>query len=303
MKNIIHLSLVIATSLLLASCEKEDQIIQPVTDGNSMNTPAEEADGMEQNFGCLKTPQAVLDKIPVLPDDISTQTLPSSVSLKCPTIRSQGSEGSCVAWGIAYAARSIWERNQAGGSFSTSVNVYSPEYVYNQIKVSSDCSKGSYPSDALNLLKNEGVCLWATMPYSSTNGCSTMPSSSATAEAASHKISGWGTVSKTLTSIKNKLHARKPIIICSEVDDEYSSLGYNDIWNSSTFAYIGRHCYVIVGYDDSKNAFKIMNSWGDDWGTDGYGWMSYDMFTCTNIASPTYWWWLDAELYSISGIL
>ncbi len=303
MKNIIPICAFIAASLFLFSCEKEEVINITKSNELSADTLDMEIDGMEQNFGCLKTPQAVLDKIPVLADDISTQTLPSSVSLKCPTIRSQGSEGSCVAWGIAYSARSIWERNKAGGSFSTSINVYSPEYVYNQIKVSSDCGDGSYPTDALDLLEDEGVCLWATMPYSSTNGCSTMPSSSATSEAANHKISGWGTVSKTLTSIKNKLHARKPIIICSKVDDDFSSLGYNDIWNSCTYSYLGRHCYVIVGYDDSKNAFKIMNSWGDDWGTNGYGWMSYDMFTCTNIASPTYWWWLDAECYSISGIL
>lgn len=303
MKNIIQLSLVLSTSLLLASCEKEDQLTSPLNSESSFNTTAQETDGMEHNFGCLKTPQAILDKIPVLEDEISIQTLPSSVSLKCPTIRSQGSESSCVAWGIAYAARSIWERNQAGGSFSTTVNVYSPEYVFNQIKLSGDCSHGSYPTDAFDLLENEGVCLWATMPYSSTNGCSTMPSSTATAEAAYHKISGWGTVSKSLTSIKNKLNARKPIIICSAVDDDFSALGYNDIWNASTYAYIGRHCYVIVGYDDSKNAFKIMNSWGDDWGTNGYGWMSYDMFTCTNISSPVYWWLLNSELYSISGIL
>ena len=35
---------------------------------------------------------------------------------------------------------------------------------------------------------------------------------------------------------------------------------------------------VIVGYDNSKRAFKVANSWGSDWGDNGYGWIDYDHF-------------------------
>ena len=38
------------------------------------------------------------------------------------------------------------------------------------------------------------------------------------------------------------------------------------------------HAVLIVGYDDEKDAFKIVNSWGSDWGDEGYGWVSYDFF-------------------------
>jgi hypothetical protein len=37
----------------------------------------------------------------------------------------------------------------------------------------------------------------------------------------------------------------------------------------------GGHCIVIVGYDDSKKAWLVRNSWGTGWGTDGYGWFGY----------------------------
>lgn len=33
----------------------------------------------------------------------------------------------------------------------------------------------------------------------------------------------------------------------------------------------------VVGYDDSKKAVKIINSWGTSWGINGYGWISYDL--------------------------
>jgi C1A family cysteine protease len=34
---------------------------------------------------------------------------------------------------------------------------------------------------------------------------------------------------------------------------------------------------VLSGYDDSKNAFRVRNSWGD-WGDDGSIWVDYDYF-------------------------
>ena len=60
----------------------------------------------------------------------------------------------------------------------------------------------------------------------------------------------------------------------------------------------GFHSMTIVGYDDSiwvdinKNdivdegemgAFKLANSWGTDWGNDGFVWMSYD--ACNEVSS------------------
>ena len=39
---------------------------------------------------------------------------------------------------------------------------------------------------------------------------------------------------------------------------------------------VGRHSMVIVGYDSSKKAFKIRNSWSRAWGEAGYGWLSAD---------------------------
>lgn len=35
---------------------------------------------------------------------------------------------------------------------------------------------------------------------------------------------------------------------------------------------------VVVGYDDSKNAFKLVNSWGQNWSDRGFGWIDYSFF-------------------------
>jgi hypothetical protein len=37
----------------------------------------------------------------------------------------------------------------------------------------------------------------------------------------------------------------------------------------------GAHMVVLVGWDDTKGAWLMRNSWGTDWGDDGYGWIAY----------------------------
>lgn len=39
---------------------------------------------------------------------------------------------------------------------------------------------------------------------------------------------------------------------------------------------ISSHAVVIAGYDDDNRRFLLKNSWGTDWGNDGYAWISYD---------------------------
>ena len=38
----------------------------------------------------------------------------------------------------------------------------------------------------------------------------------------------------------------------------------------------GGHVMLMAGYDDTRQAFLVKNSWGTNWGTGGYVWMSYD---------------------------
>lgn len=38
------------------------------------------------------------------------------------------------------------------------------------------------------------------------------------------------------------------------------------------------HAVVLIGWDDSKRAFLLRNSWGTNWGDGGYCWLSYDSY-------------------------
>lgn len=37
------------------------------------------------------------------------------------------------------------------------------------------------------------------------------------------------------------------------------------------------HAFVVVGYDDSRELFRVKNSWGTAWADGGYAWVSYDL--------------------------
>ncbi len=49
---------------------------------------------------------------------------------------------------------------------------------------------------------------------------------------------------------------------------------YNEHVNSDSDG--GGHAVLIVGWDDTRGAWLIKNSWDTDWGENGFGWIGYD---------------------------
>ena len=71
---------------------------------------------------------------------------------------------------------------------------------------------------------------------------------------------------------------RIPLLIGVFLDTDFFSFEPGTVWNYNGVE-AGVHAMAIVGYDDAKQAFKVRNSWGDDWGEAGYCWIGYDTFT------------------------
>lgn len=205
----------------------------------------------------------------------------SGVSLQMPPVGNQGSEGSCVAWAVGYAARSAEQFYQKGYSFySYSTNVFSPEFLYNQTKIGTDCGSGTSPVLAMDFIKNSGIATWQSMPYSSINGCSLLPSATQVAEASNYKITGYSKlIHSDRIAIKSMIDAKHPVIFNCSLDQSFVNASPGFIWKSYTVGPGIGHTMVICGYDDNKGAYKVMNSWGTAWGDNGYGWIGYDFFS------------------------
>jgi Bacterial Ig domain/Papain family cysteine protease len=205
------------------------------------------------------------------------EPLPSSAQLLMPPIQNQGGEGICVPFAAAYAARSAEQYYRTSAtSYSFSTNIFSPEFIYNQIKTS-DCGSGTGVITALDFLVSNGVCTWQTMPYSSSNGCSLLPAAAQLNEAANYKITSYSKIATSdSTGIKTMIVNKHPVIITIGTDDSFWNALPGFIWQRYSGPIGISHTLVICGYDDTKKAYKVMNSWGTAWGESGFSWIDYN---------------------------
>jgi C1A family cysteine protease len=205
----------------------------------------------------------------------SPATLPTSYSLVMPSVRYQGTEGSCVAFAVTYARDCEQYYKTGAVTYNDASNVFSPEYVFNQVGLP-DCS-GSAVTTSLDLLKTKGVCTWQSMPYSA-NGCSLLPTATQTAEAANYKIASYSRlIDSDRVAIKTMIAANHPVIASFTIDNGFYSAYPGFIWKTLT-GNSGSHTMALCGYDDAKHAYKAINSWGTTWGDAGYIWIDYDFF-------------------------
>jgi hypothetical protein len=209
---------------------------------DSCPTEAETMNGYEDGDGCPDVPPTVLPPA----------TTPANFSLQMPPIQNQGGEASCVPFATAYATRSAEQFYRAGAlDYSYATNIFSPEFVYNQIKTS-DCGSGTGVVTALNFMISTGVCTWQSMPYSDINGCSLLPTSSQTTEAANYKIASYSKiVSSDVTAIKTMIVNKHPVIITVATDQSFWDAQPGFIWKSYTTSPGVSHSLVICGFDDA----------------------------------------------------
>lgn len=197
-----------------------------------------------------------------------------------PAVTNQLGEGSCTAFALGYYQMSQeWYRKLGSSSYSTSVNVFSPEYLFNHIKTSTTCS-GSAVVTGCNFLANNGCVLYATLPYEQGN-CDIIATTEQKAEAIQYKMSPYTLIlAKDTVAIKTALANGHCLTIQVSIDDYLLNPTTPYIWNASnagTLIY-GGHALCVVGYDDTKNAFKVVNQWGNTWGDAGFFWIDYTHF-------------------------
>ncbi|RNA61573.1 hypothetical protein D1631_06350 [Chryseobacterium nematophagum] len=194
-----------------------------------------------------------------------------------PEIGNQGIDQSCVAWSTTYAAATILERN----FINPTTPARSPRYVYNQINKGA-CTTTPGIIEGLNILLDSGACSIKEMPYIQ-GQCSIAPDQVQRNQANSHKFTKWTTVdNKDLTLAKTLLANKFPLIISIPMNASFGLLG-KAVWtyNPSTMREnynTPKHAVCIVGFDDSKKAFKVMNSYGVDSHDSGFFWIGYDLF-------------------------
>jgi len=242
------------------------------------------ADG-EHSLGCIPDSEDTIREhlVPELSRGVG-DPLPAAVDLtsKFPTPKDQGTQGSCTAWAVSYALKSYQEKYERGWDISLLSHQFSPSYVYNQINGGVD--RGSSIGDAMDLIVNQGVCSLADMPYNA-NNYKTQPNSTQRSKAAYYKAESWNTI-QGIDAVKRILAKGDGVVISIAVYPDFDNLSNsNQIYDVINGDIRGYHAICLIGYDDSKQAFKFINSWGPSVGINGYGYISYNMFLDSRISN------------------
>ncbi|NOT51842.1 MAG: peptidase C1A papain [Chitinophagaceae bacterium] len=224
-----------------------------------------------------------------LADDPNRPALPESANLQqfAPSVGNQGAQGSCVAWSSAYAARTILESARSGNDPD---NVrFSPSFLYNQIGL--DGCQGSYIIRAMEFMTQRGSVPYNDFAYDEQD-CTRQPGQQLLSNATQFKMHGFNRLSLgdrndaiDLHAIKENLAQGAPVVIGMMVGQSFmQSMKGQDVWQPESgdenMMGFGGHAMCVVGYDDTKysGAFLLMNSWGPEWGNNGFAWVNYNDF-------------------------
>jgi hypothetical protein len=218
--------------------------------------------------------------------------LPDAVSLLkfAPDRRNQGSQGSCVGWGSAYAARTILQSTATGEE--PNKIAFSPSFLYNQIKINNDC-EGSYIQRAAEYMQRYGALPFEEFGYNERD-CTKRPEGNQMDEASNFRINGYNRLTLggddqtiDMQAIKQNLAKGAPVIIGMMVGGTFmQEMMGKRVWRPTNDDYgkygFGGHCMCVIGYDDylenGRGGFQIMNSWGPEWGENGVAWVTYKDF-------------------------
>jgi len=192
------------------------------------------------------------------------------------SVKAQGACGSCWAFGTL-------------GSMEAMINIVendptidmdlSEQFLVSCCDECGDCGGGS-PYYAYNFIMDTGVPDEACFPYVASN----VPCSPCSDwESRAWFITDWVWVSNDSDSMKWALQTYGPLGVAMYAPDDflaYKSGIYEPVWSSSewdeTFPFgQANHWVTLVGYDDTEGYWIVKNSWGSDWGEEGYGKVTY----------------------------
>lgn len=141
------------------------------------------------------------------------------------------------------------------------------------------CTMGWTPDEAVSYLKASGVPDDACFPYSSgalgqDAQCSATCADSA---ARSFKIAGSTqptTWTQDVNAVKQAL-LKGPLITTLTVYEDFYYY-QSGVYKHTTGDFAGGHAVSIIGWNDDEKAWIVRNSWGPDWGSEGFFHIAWD---------------------------
>jgi C1A family cysteine protease len=193
----------------------------------------------------------------------------------CGPIENQGNLGSCTANALVGALEFLENKDGKTVLDLSRLFVYYGERL---IEHTVEIDNGSSLRSGIKSLFHNGVCTEDKWPYIESK-FTKRPSPVCYADAKKRKITSYQRIN-TLDEMKSCLADGYPFVFRFSV---YVSLKTPKVTKTGIIPLPKRneratnegHAVLCVGYNDLKKQFLIRNSWGKDWGMNGYGTMPY----------------------------
>lgn len=227
-----------------------------------------------------------------------TENIPSYYSMERfvpPIISQQG--GSCVGVSTLYYALSTTYNLQNNYTSMTEkyANSFDPYFIYSILNnANNTCDEGLIMSEALETMYKIGS---KKMFYPNYLSCDSSWDKETFLQTVKYtepyKIKNFYFIdpqgTEFIRKVKEILNYNIPVIVGAKITkslSRYSSSNFNGVssnglWSPKDYEDSdGGHAMCVIGYDDYKfgGSFKIANSWGMDFGDNGYIWISYSNF-------------------------
>ena len=254
-------------------------------DGRGTGLAPPSSEGWQSMVGSLN----VLDSV-----EADMESIPSSLDLSTeptfPAVGNQASQPSCAAWAATYYAYGFAEATDLGWTGASSGSpdqLMSPGWTYNKVNGWRD--SGSSMDGNMFVIRDWGAATLATMPYDDSEDLD-WGSPSAFREAPEHRADEvfYIPYSGATTVDAIKALVSEGTLVTFGLDALQYDSGFADgnfILSAAEYSsYILNHAQTIVGFDDSVaddgevGAFRVVNSWGVEWGDDGFYWFTYEAF-------------------------
>lgn len=203
--------------------------------------------------------------------------LPVSVDLRkwCSPVRDQGNLGACT--GFAGEALKEFLQNRD----KTSKRILSPRFLYYCERVlmgTVNEDSGASIRDIFKVLNKTGISHEDCCPYQ-IERFAKKPSLLAYAHGLLKRIKKYSRL-YSVEDVKQALAQNKGVIFGFYVYESFGTVGKDGLMPipKSGEEKWGGHAVFVCGYDDIKKVFIVKNSWGTEWGSDGYFFFPYEAF-------------------------
>ena len=137
---------------------------------------------------------------------------------------------------------------------------------------------GAYIRDGMKAVQKYGICSELLWPYDITK-FRVRPTDECYKDGLSRTITQYQSL-RTIDEVLSALNDNKPVVIGITVYDSFDRVSkYNPVISlpkPNELNTGGGHAMTIIGYDIPKQRLLVKNSFGKDWGDNGYAWLPFD---------------------------